>query len=302
MNKAVIFNIQKFCLHDGPGVRTTVFFKGCPLRCAWCHNPESQRETPEILFDTVKCTACGRCAGVCPEGALTIAQGGIKYDPNRCSLCAACIDACLNGAREMAGREITCPELLREIERDRPFFEQSGGGVTFSGGEPMIHADFLREAALACREKGISVAVDTSGYAPFESFQKLRGLVDWYLYDVKLINPGLHEKYVGAGNDRVLSNLRNLCESGENVILRLPLIGGVNDSDGDCDELIRFLKGLRIVWIHLLPYHDMGKSKYRKLSRNEYDFEQKLRAPSEERLDELKARYERAGYTVKTGG
>ena len=294
-----IFNIQKFCLHDGPGVRTTVFLKGCPLRCPWCHNPESRSPAPEILFNESKCAGCGACAKACPAGAVALREGRPATDRTKCTGCGACAAACLPGARALAGERADPDALMRRIERARPFFEPSGGGVTFSGGEPMLYPGFLFEMASRCKAKGIPVAVDTSGCVPRAHFEALRGLVDCYLYDIRTADPVRHRELIGAELGPIAGNLRALCESGETVLLRLPLIAGLNDADDDARAVLALLGGLPVRRIHLLPYHDIGRGKYRRLGR-EYD--ETMRAPKPERLAALTKIYEKAGYTVKTGG
>lgn len=220
MDKALIFNIQKFCVHDGPGIRTTVFFKGCPLHCLWCHNPESQAFAKQILWSQEKCSERRQCEKICPQGAVTVADGIIRTDARQCRLCERCIDMCLNNVRELAGTEYTVTQLMAEIEKDRPFYDQSGGGVTLSGGEALSQIEFVAALTQACRERGIAVAVDTCGYAPFSSFERILDNVDMFLYDIKLMDAAPHQQYIGQDNALILDNLRKLAQKKARIHLR----------------------------------------------------------------------------------
>ncbi|WP_333870650.1 trans-4-hydroxy-L-proline dehydratase activase [Desulforamulus putei] len=300
MKKAIVFNIQKFCIHDGPGIRTTVFFKGCPLRCLWCHNPESQSFNKEILFNPEKCTGCGQCRQRCPRGAIQATPRGWIHDNTKCIFCENCIDVCVNNAREMAGRAYTVNDLMEEIEKDRPFYEQSGGGVTLSGGEAMCQIGFVAELVKTCKKRSISVAIDTCGYVPFSSFERILGDVDVFLYDIKLMDPVLHEKYTGKDNRLILDNLQRLVAGGARINLRVPLIEGINTDRSHILDLIDFVKGLNISLVNLLPYHATGSSKYLKLHR---DYPHHLLArPSDEKMEEIKNLFEVHNLKVKIGG
>lgn len=300
MAKAVIFNIQKFCVHDGPGIRTTLFFKGCPLRCLWCHNPESQQFCPEMLYNREKCTLCGQCGQHCPQGAIKINGGTYLYDRTRCVSCGTCIDFCIHNAREIAGQAYTINQLLTEIEKDRPFYEQSGGGVTFSGGEALSQIQPVEELAKACRTRDISVAVDTCGQVPFDHLTRVLPYVDIFLYDLKLIDPVLHEKYTGQDNRLILANLKQLAARDVRIFLRLPLIDGINTGDEQINGVINFIRDMNIEQINLLPYHNTGLAKYARLNRSDQSHD--LAAPSGERLAEIKALFEHNLFRVKIGG
>lgn len=300
MANAMVFNTQKFCVHDGPGIRTTVFLKGCPLNCIWCHNPESQSYEKEMMFSKDKCTSCGTCEKKCSNDAIKVIQAEVENNKEKCTLCGDCIDFCVKNAREIAGREYKMGELIKIIEKDRTFYEQSGGGVTFSGGEAMAQIDSLEEIVKKCKERGISVAIDTCGYAPFSSYERILDYVDLFLYDIKLMDTGLHKKYTGKGNELIMENLVKLSERGANINLRLPLIQGINIDDKNIQSIIDFVKPLRISMVNLLPYHDIARDKYSKLNR---DYKQEtMEKPSQERLEEIKKLFEENKFKVKIGG
>lgn len=300
MKIALIFNLQKFCLHDGPGIRTTIFFKGCPLNCLWCHNPESKSYSKQFSFAGEKCSGCGQCEKVCSQEAVKIVDNMAFYEEEKCILCGKCIDVCPNNLREIVGREYTVDQLVNEIEKDRPFYEQSKGGVTLSGGEAMIQIDFVEQLITACKERGISVVVDTCGYAPFSNFLKIMDKVDLFLYDLKLTDPLLHKKYTGQDNQLILDNLRELAKRGAKINLRLPLIEGVNTELCHLEKILELARELKILTINLLPYHDIAKNKYERL-KIEYPIE-KFSCPSDEKMEEIKSILERAGFQVKIGG
>lgn len=252
MKKATIFDIQRNSFVDGPGIRTTVFFKGCNLKCAWCHNPESQSAKPQILFYQEKCTGCGRCKGVTAEDAEFI---------------------CFNGAKEICGKRYTTDEVLKEILKDKTFYKNSNGGVTFSGGECMLQIDFLFEILKQCKENGIHTAVDTAGNVPWESFEKIMAYTDLFLYDVKLADAKKHKYYTGADNIILLENLKRLLLTGANVWIRIPVIGGVNDSLAEMQKIKLLFGAERPQRIELLPYHSMGIHKYEELNMEKRDFD-----------------------------
>jgi pyruvate formate lyase activating enzyme len=300
MKKATIFNIQKFCIHDGPGIRTTVFFKGCPLTCIWCHNPESQFFDKEMLFLAHKCVQCYQCEQYCGHGALQKTATKITYNSTACVFCGTCVDVCINNAREVAGQEYSVSDLMEEIEKDRPFYEQSKGGVTLSGGEVMCQIDFVEELVKRCHRKGISVAIDTCGYAPFDSYVRIMEYVDLFLYDIKLMDPLLHHRYTGKDNTMILYNLQKIVSLGAKVNLRIPLIAGINTDINNIDMIINFTRQMPIHGVNLLPYHNISRDKYTRLAM-EYAQESMSR-PSDESLEEIKQRFELNGFQVKIGG
>ena len=243
MKKAVVFNIMHYSVHDGPGIRTTVFFKGCPLSCKWCHNPESRGQRGEHIFNPQKCIKCGRC-GNCVSGAVN----------------------CPTGAREIIGYEITVPELMEEIKKDLLFYESSGGGVTFSGGEPLYQADFLLEVLEQCGKDYINTAIDTSGYCDTETILKAAEMANYFLYDIKFMDSEKHEKYCGAPNDLILKNLERLAETKTKLLIRIPVIPTVNDDLEEMRKILNFIKNIRnIEFIHLLPYHNIQTDKYKRI-------------------------------------
>jgi len=296
----LIFNIQKFSVHDGPGIRTTLFFKGCPLACQWCHNPESQRYEPDFLVQAEHCVACGRCAQSCQNQAIELLQGQVIHHADRCSHCKVCTHQCYYNALDVVGQSYTVPQLMVEIEKDRPFYEQSGGGVTLSGGEVMTHIDFVEELIEACQHQGISVVVDTCGYAPRENFTRIMEKVDLFLYDLKLLDDQEHRHYTGKGNGIILENLQMLSDCGQRINLRLPLIEGINTDDEHIQQVLHFIESLTIDSINLLPYHHLGIGKYEKMNL-EYPTEQFI-TPSDQRVEQIKHIFAQAKYKIKIGG
>ena len=272
--KGIIFDIERNSYVDGPGIRTTVFFKGCNLRCAWCHNPESQSGKAQMLFYKDKCTGCGKCKEKC------------SYSFDKCTLCGRCALFCPHDAREICGKEYSVEEVLQEILKDKFFYDTSGGGVTFSGGECMLQIDFLLALLKECKRHGIHTAVDTAGHVAYESFEKIIPYTDLFLYDVKCYDSGMHQKYTGVGNELILSNLSKLLTSGKNVWVRIPIIPSVNDSAEEMQAIRMFLNTCgQPQKIELLPYHAMGEHKYDALGMERASFE----APTSEMMETLNA-------------
>jgi pyruvate formate lyase activating enzyme len=297
----IVFDIKRFSIHDGPGIRTTVFFKGCPLRCSWCHNPESQDRKPERIFWENRCLRCQACIASCRQGAIRLDGSHIITDDEKCILCGACVEACYAEARQIAGREMTIAQVMSEIERDIPFYDQSAGGVTFSGGEPLLQSDYLLALLLACKEWGIHAALDTCGFASWETLNRLRNHVDLFLYDLKLIDLARHKKYTGVSNIRILDNLQRLSEHGHNIILRVPIIPGINDDIKNIRAIGTFVADLpNVNRVDILPYHRAAISKYERLHRT-YRFSE-LYPPSEDKMAEITQVLEEFGLQVKVGG
>ena len=258
-----VFDVQRFSLHDGPGIRTVVFLKGCPLRCAWCANPESQRPDPQIAWFANLCTGCGRCAEACPQGAVTMDGGRPHTDRRLCAACGRCAAACPRQARRLMGRDASVDEVMLEVRRDAPFFRRSGGGVTFSGGEPLSQPGFLLECLRRCRRWGYHTAVETCGHARWEDLKEAAGLADLFLYDVKLVDPLRHERLTGVRNERIIDNLERLLALGAAVTVRVPVIPGVNDDRSSMRGLEEFIAGHPAVrTVELLPGHALGAHKY----------------------------------------
>ncbi len=301
MENVLISNIQRFSTKDGPGIRTTVFFKGCPLRCKWCHNPETHRSSFEIMYNRENCTLCGRCGHACPVGAIKIENGTVITDTEKCTSCQECTIACYYNAREISGRALSFEEICDVLERDIPFYSESGGGVTFSGGECVMFPQMLTRLLKFCKARRIHTAVDTSGFASWETFEQLIPCTDLFLYDIKAASSSLHEALTGVPNDIIWENLERLCKNGANINLRVPLIEGCNAIASEVEAIAGRCSRLGIKKVNLLPYHDMGKYKYTKLGM-EYDGNS-MSTPSEEKMAEFKKIFEKYSFTdVKIGG
>jgi pyruvate formate lyase activating enzyme len=299
--EGLVFDIRKFSLHDGPGIRTTVFFKGCPLSCWWCHNPESQSPKPEIMLWESRCIRCGACIQACPQGAVSTQDGRIITDRERCTRCGTCTGECAADARELIGKRMSVNEVMREIERDVVFFEDSGGGVTFSGGEPLAQRAFLAELLRACHALEIHTAVDTCGYTPWEALDSIRADTDLFLYDLKLMDDTRHRLHTGVSNRLILDNLQALSASGARIIVRMPVIPGINDSDDDLHHLGAFAAVLpHLERLDILPYHHSALGKYERLDKA-YPMPESV-SPTDERMQEIARLLQTYDLSVKIGG
>ena len=299
--KGIIFDIKRFAVHDGPGIRTTVFFKGCPLHCLWCHNPEGISEGQELMVRSSRCARCYTCIDACSRGAISRKSGPISVDRAKCDLCGDCVQVCMYEALEMAGRVVSVKDIVQEIERDRIFFEQSGGGVTLSGGEPMNQPDFCQGLLAEMNRRSIHAALDTSGLASWDALWKCAARADLVLYDLKIMNGKKHLEYTGVPNAQVLENLRKLAAAKKDIVARIPLMSGVNDDEVNLGAVIDFLRRLETVKkVSLLRYHQGGREKSKNLGLESsfriYD------PPSEKRMEEIRREFADAGFHVKIGG
>jgi pyruvate formate lyase activating enzyme len=268
MKKAMIFNIQRFSIQDGPGIRSTVFFKGCPLECYWCSNPESQGEFPEITHRSTLCNACGKCLTVCDKKALSVNSNKITIDRQACNNCAKCVETCVYGALNIMGKLMTLEEVLSEITRDIDFYKQSDGGITASGGEPLMQGEFVTELFQICWQKGIHTTLDTCGYAAPTILRKVLTYTNLVLYDIKLMDPILHERFTNKANQTILRNAQKVDNSGVQKIIRIPLISSINCYEENIHAIATFVKEFKHKTpVELLPYHRMGLSKYGSLDR-----------------------------------
>ena len=296
--EGLFFNIQRFSIHDGPGIRTTVFLKGCNLRCFWCHNPESRSPRPQMQFFQEKCILCGRCVEVCPRGAQLIVEGTRIFDRSACDDCGLCAEECFAKALVESGEVKTTAEVFAEIQKDAVYYHNSGGGVTFSGGEPLLQLDCLVELLSACKQAGYHTAVDTAGSVDWERFAAVLPYTDLFLFDIKAWDEDRHKKAVGAGSARIHHNLLALGEHGAKIHVRIPVIPGVNADLVEMQAIGAFLrqvKGLELV--ELLPFHHLGSGKYRSLGL-EYPTKA-LQTPSAEVVDCLAAALADLGLNVR---
>ncbi|MBN2356634.1 glycyl-radical enzyme activating protein [candidate division KSB1 bacterium] len=292
---------MRFAVNDGPGIRTTVFLKGCPLHCAWCHNPESISPAPELMLRPERCIACGACLSVCPQRAIEKIDGRYVTHRRLCRECGACADACPAEVRSLIGKMMTVEEVMREVEKDKIFYQSSGGGVTLSGGEPLMQPQFSSALLTACKNKKIHTAVDTSGYAPLSIVKKTNKYVDLFLFDLKILDEELHIKYTGFSLQPILTNLSWLCRNANELVVRVPLIPGINDAPDQIEKIGRFVAGKKsIKEIQLLPYHRSGADKYARLAL-EYTLPN-LVSPGRQKMQEIASSLQKHIQTVSIGG
>lgn len=298
--EGLIFDIQRHSLHDGPGIRTLVFLKGCPLRCLWCCNPESQDIEPELLFHPDQCIGCLKCAQVCPHGASTVLEGRVHFERFACRGCGSCADSCYAEARVMKGCRMSVEATLKEVLRDQPFYTRSGGGMTLGGGEPLSQSRFAAALLAACKKKGIHTAVETTGHSPWTDLERFLTHTDLFLYDLKHVDAEKHRRFTGVGLSFILDNLERLGQTGQPIIVRTPIIPGFNDTPHEINAIACKAAALGVREMHLLPYHRFGAGKYGLLGRS-YPF-QGRGEPGRELLEILRETVGRQGIRVQIGG
>ncbi len=302
-NQGLVFDLQRFSVHDGPGIRTLVFLQGCPLRCQWCANPESQFQHPALFYSAPKCLGldvCGLCLTACPVDAVSAVNGAIEIDRTRCTRCEQCQEVCYAGALQLAGREMSVAEVMAEVMKDAVFYRHSGGGVTLSGGEPLQQPDFTLALLRALQTEGLHTALETCGFAPWPLLQKLLAYTDTLLYDIKHLDPEKSRAFTGQDNALILENARRAAPIARRMIVRFPVVPDFNDDPAVVQAVGQFTQDIGLDEMHLLPYHRLGTSKYRRLDR-EYALPS-LKPPTEEAMARLKALLEELGLRVRIGG
>jgi pyruvate formate lyase activating enzyme len=299
-NEGIVFDIQRFSVHDGPGIRTLVFLKGCPLKCPWCSNPESQRFELDLFFNPEKCIGCRKCIEVCSQRAIIAQNGQLSFNRERCQNCGKCAQFCYAEARVIRGSRMNVDKVAEEVLKDEAFYNNSGGGVTLGGGEPLAQANFTASILKKCKQKGLHTAIETAGCVPWSQIEMVLPYADLFLYDVKHMDSKKHEKYVEVDNQLILANLKKLVESKKEVVVCTPLIPDFNDSIKEIDANASYAARLGIRVMHLLPYHRFGISKYRFLGRP-YPFLGRKEL-TDEQIAELKETAAAKGLWVKVGG
>jgi len=277
MSRGVVSEIERFAVEDGPGIRTLVFMKGCPLSCVWCSNPESQKLGPEIAYFKDKCIGCGRCVEICPQKAISyLKDEGLVIDRSKCDNCGLCAEVCVAGSKVLVGKSMTAGEIIAEVKKDSAFYQRSVGGITVSGGEPALQKEFLLELLAKCHAQGLNTAIETCGYTDWMSLKNIARDTDLIFYDLKHMDPLVHKRLTGVTNELILRNLRNLSRLNKPIIARMPLIPGYNDSFNNIESTVDFVKSLdNIQRLEILPYHRLGQAKYKSLGR-EYELKDLL--------------------------
>jgi pyruvate formate lyase activating enzyme len=299
--KGLVFNIQRYSVHDGPGIRTIVFLKGCPLRCLWCANPEGLDARPVLSHNAVLCKKCRRCAGVCPNGALSFwEEGGVKIARDRCGACGSCAGVCPSGTLRIFGGRMTASEVLEEVQKDAAFYRRSGGGLTLSGGEPLHSPGFTLALLKRAREDyALDTAVETSFFAPPETAEAILPYARYILADIKLMDPRRHREATGVDNSLILENIRRAVSSGASIVIRFPLIPGINDDEENLNAMAEFLVGLeRPLPLEILPYHEFGRGKFENLGISYPLANRKIAAPEKEEIDKVEDFLQRSGVRV----
>ena len=301
---ALLFDLKRYALHDGPGIRTTLFLKGCPLRCVWCHNPESWSSAKQRLYKSAKCIGCSSCVEACPEGVLKLTPKGVRPTGRPCRACGACADACPALAMEICGREWPLDELMAEVEKERGVMTDSGGGVTLSGGEPLMHPTYTQELLAELGRRGFHRAVDTTLYAAPDVVRAVAAATDLFLVDLKVMDSAAHQRYTGVPNELILENLRLVANLGVPYWIRIPLIAEVNATEANIAATAAFLRSLPHLpdEVDLLPYHDIGKGKHDRMGTTYNPAALSLSAPTKEDQARRVEQLEAAGLTVKIGG
>lgn len=302
LQQIYITNIQKFSTHDGPGIRTNVFFKGCELHCKWCANPENIKRFPQLLYHKTKCIGCGKCADACPNNAIEFNNGTPEISVSKCTYCGICSRHCIHGALSISGKIYTPQEVFDIVNQDKPFYKNSNGGVTFSGGEPLLFPEFILPIAAKCKTEGYNTAVETCGHFNRKKAEELLDIIDYYLFDIKLIDNIKHMKYCCKSNDIIRNNFEYLISKSKNIIPRVPIIPGVNDTPDDISKLLTFLSSYKeeLKEIHILPYHTLGCCKYEQLGIP-YKLSN-IQPPGDQHMKNLQEELSRSGLNVIIGG
>jgi pyruvate formate lyase activating enzyme len=297
----LVYDLQKFAIHDGPGIRTLVYMKGCPLKCLWCSTPQTQKKGFEILYNETNCKKCGRCGAVCPLKAIKVTEEAVEIDRVLCNNCAKCVEACPNQALELLGKRMTVDELFREVDKDSPFYRRSGGGVTVGGGEPTMQHEFVAALLQKCRQRYIHTAIETCGYVRGEHLEALLKHLDLVYVDVKHMDARKHKEITGVSNERILENVARACAE-RPVIIRIPTVPGINDSDDNVMDTALFARklGSNLIRVEILPYHKFGTQTYARTGRK-YTLPD-VQPPSDEHMNRLKAMIESCGVKAQVGG
>ena len=302
MHSSLIFDIKRYAINDGPGIRVTIFFKGCPLSCVWCHNPESQSTSVQKMYTQEKCIGCEACVEACEQNACVLTPEGIVTSTDLCILCGKCAEACPTKATEMSGQKLAVQDIMEIISREKPLLDDSGGGVTFSGGEPLMHPELLIPLLDGCGQMGLHRCVDTSGLASAKRLLEVAEKTDLFLYDLKMMDPDRHLEYTGVSNKSILSNLRLLAKSDVDIIIRIPLIKNINDDNQNIQATAEFIAALpgKALGVNLLPFHNLAAKKHQKMGSH-YD-SKRFGEPGQKRLDQIIETFAGFGVVASVGG